>query len=102
MIRLVEELPRGKAADMIGKQLLRCGTSVGANFRASCRARSQADFIAKLGIVEEEADETVFWMELLVESEIIPQKKMENLLNEANQLVAIIVSSIKTAKNSRR
>jgi len=69
IIKLIESLPSGKSADVIGKQLLRCGTSVGANYRASCRAKSQADFIAKMGIVEEEADESIYWMELLVESD---------------------------------
>jgi four helix bundle protein len=71
LIRLVDALPPGRTADVIGKQLLRCGTSVGANYRASCRARSQADFISKMGIVEEEADETIYWMELLVESGLV-------------------------------
>ncbi len=68
VVRLVEVLPATRTADVIGKQLLRCGTSVGANYRAACRARSQADFISKMGIVEEEADETIYWIELLVES----------------------------------
>jgi four helix bundle protein len=68
VVRLTEVLPKTGTADVIGKQLLRCGTSVGANYRAACRAKSQADFIAKMGIVEEEADETIYWMELLVES----------------------------------
>lgn len=68
IVRLVEALPRNRACDIIGKQLLRSGTSAGANYRAACRARSQADFIAKMGIVEEESDESVYWIELLVES----------------------------------
>ena len=71
IIRLVESLPNTPTARVIGNQLLRCGTSVGANYRASCRARSQADFIAKMGIVEEEADESIYWMELLVDSNIV-------------------------------
>ena len=72
-IRLVETLPRGRAtADVIGRQLLRSSTSVGANYRAACRARSTADIISKLGIVEEEADESLFWMELLIDAELIP------------------------------
>lgn len=65
VIRLVEALPKTRTAEVLGKQLLRCGTSVGANYRASCRAKSQADFIAKMGIVEEEADEAIYWIELL-------------------------------------
>jgi len=68
IVRLVESLPKTRTADVIGRQLLRCGTSVGANYRAACRARSRADFAAKMGIVEEEADETVYWIELLVDS----------------------------------
>jgi len=67
IIRLVEALPKGRTTDIIGKQLLRSGTSVGANYRAACRARSTADFISKMGIVEEEADESIFWMELLID-----------------------------------
>ena len=101
IIKLVESLPPDKTADVIGKQLLRCGTSVGANYRASCRARSQADFIAKMGIVEEEADESIYWMELLVESGLVRQDLLDNLISEADELVAIVVSSIKTAKQNK-
>jgi four helix bundle protein len=101
IIKLVESLPPNKTADVIGKQLLRCGTSVGANYRASCRARSQADFIAKMGIVEEEADESIYWMELLVESGLVRQELLDNLIYEADELVAIVVSSIKTAKQNK-
>jgi four helix bundle protein len=101
IIKLVESLPSGKTADVIGKQLLKCGTSVGANYRASCRAKSQADFIAKMGIVEEEADESIYWMELLVESGLVRQELLDNLINEANELVSIVVSSIKTAKQNK-
>src|SRR3982751_2422492 len=97
VIRLVEALPKVKTADVIGKQLLRCGTSVGANYRASCRAKPQADFVAKMSIIEEEADETIYWIELLVESSLVEKNLVVNLLDEANQIVAIIVSSIKTA-----
>ena len=101
IIRLTESLPKTKTADVIGKQLLRCGTSVGANYRASCRAKSQADFIAKMGIVEEEADETIYWMELIVEAGLVEKERMTSLLEEANQLVAIVVSSIKTARANK-
>ncbi len=87
---------------MIGKQLLRCGTSVGANYRAACRAKSPADFIAKMGIVEEEADEVVYWIELLVESNLINEHRVADLLDEANQLTAIVVSSIKSAKANKQ
>jgi four helix bundle protein len=102
IIRLVEALPKTRTADVIGKQLVRCGTSVGANYRASCRAKSQADFIAKLGIVEEEANETIYWIELLVESGQVKEELVASLLDEANQLVAIIVSSIRTARGNKR
>ena len=101
VIRLVESLPNGKAANVIGNQLLRSGTSVGANYRASCRAKSTADFVHKLSIVEEEADESIYWMELLIEGEIIKEKLLENLMNEADQILSIIVSSIKTVKEKR-
>ena len=101
VIRLVESLPNGKAANVIGNQLLRSGTSVGANYRASCRAKSTADFVHKLSIGEEETDESIYWMELLVEGEIIKEKLLENLMNEADQILSIIVSSIKTVKEKR-
>jgi four helix bundle protein len=101
VVRLAEALPRTRTADVIGKQLLRCGTSVGANYRAACRAKSQADFIAKMGIVEEEADETIYWMELLVESGSIEQERVASLLDEANQIVALVVSSIRTARSNK-
>jgi four helix bundle protein len=102
IIRLVESLPPGRTASMIGGQLVRCGTSVGANYRAACRARSHADFVSKMGIVEEEADETIYWMEMLAESQIMPRKRMEPLMTEAGELVAIAVASIKSARARTR
>ncbi len=102
VIRLVQSLPRGRVAEVLGNQLLRCGTSVGANYRASCRARSRADFISKMGIVEEEADESGYWIELLVESGLVEGKCVASLCEEASQLVAITVASIKTARNHNR
>jgi len=101
VIRLVESLPRGRTADVIGRQLLRSGTSVGANYRSACRAKSTADFISKMGTVEEETDESLYWMELLIEADIVESVKLESLMNEANELLAITVSSIKTAKKKR-
>ncbi len=98
VIRFVEALPKGKTADILGRQLLRSGTSVGANYRAACRARSSADFIAKMGIVEEEADESIYWLELLVDSGIVTAQKAAPLIKEAGELLAITVSSIRTAK----
>jgi four helix bundle protein len=102
IIRLVQSLPNTPTVRVIGNQLLRCGTSVGSNYRASCRAKSQADFIAKMGIVEEEADESVYWMELLVESGILQQIDVAELQNEGNQILAIVVSSINTARGGKR
>jgi four helix bundle protein len=101
VIKLVESLPNIKTANVIGHQLLRSGTSVGANYRAACRAKSTADFISKLSIVEEEADESIFWMELLVESGLIKRSLLESLLDEADQILAIIVSTIRTSKIKR-
>jgi len=101
IIQLVESIPKGRTADVIGRQLLRAGTSVGANYRSACRARSRADFIAKMGIVEEEADESFFWMELLVEAKIVPASKLEFLMTEADEIVAIVVSSILTTKKNK-
>jgi len=102
IIGLVESLPRGKITDVIGKQLLRSGTSVGANYRSACRAKSTADFISKMGTVEEEADESTYWMELLIESGLISKDEVDELLDEADQIVAITVSSIKTARRRKR
>ena len=101
VIRLVESLPKGRTEDVFGKQLLRSGTSVGANYRAACRAKSTADFVYKMGIVEEEADESLYWMELLIETKIMESKKLEPLMKEADELLAITVASIKTAKKTK-
>jgi len=101
VINLVEALPRGRTADVIGGQLLRSGTSVGANYRSACRARSTADFISKMGIVEEEADESLFWMELLIESGILEAARLDSLMREANEILAMTVSSIITAKTRK-
>ncbi|MBI4690571.1 MAG: four helix bundle protein [Nitrospirae bacterium] len=102
IIKLVESLPKTPISQILGKQLLRAGTSVGANYRAACRARSSADFIAKMGIVEEEADESIYWMELLCESGIVPQNMIDPLKGEASELLAITVSSIRTARKGSR
>lgn len=98
VMKMVEALPSGLSADVIAKQVVRCATSVAANYRAACRARSKAEFIAKLGIVEEEADETLFWLEMIEEAELLPASRLEALKTEANEIVAITVTSIKTAK----
>jgi len=103
VIRLVEALPTGRTADVIGRQLIRSATSVGANYPAACRGKSAADVIAKLGVVEEEADETLYWLEMLVEAELVPQARLADLMSEANEIVAMTVASIKTlrARQSR-
>ena len=98
VVRRVESLPKNVAEQTIGRQLLRAGTSVGANYRAAKKARSTAEFIAKLGIVEEECDETVYWIELLIALGFIKSKLVAELHEEANELVAIVVTSIRTAR----
>jgi len=98
IIRMFRSLPKTAEAAIIGKQVLRSGTSVAANYRAACRARSKAEFTAKLGVVVEEADETVFWMELLVESGIVSKEKIQSLMSEANELLAIFAASRQTAR----
>ena len=98
VIRLVNSLPRSRAANVIGGQLLRCGTSIGANYRAACRARSSADFVAKMGIVEEESDEAAYWMELLIEAGTMKESRVSGLLDEANEILAMVITSIKTAR----
>jgi len=99
VIRLFRSLPYRTDTQVLGKQLLRCGTAVAANYRAVCRARSKAEFIARIGIVVEEADETVLWLELLVESGIVPPEKVEELLTEARELTAIFTASQQTARS---
>ena len=98
IIRLVEALPKTRTADILGRQLLRCGTSVGANYRSACRGKSPADMIAKLAIVEEEADEALYWMELLVEVQLVPKPRLAKLTDDMNQITAIIVASQKTLR----
>ena len=101
VVKLCAALPVNWIAQTLGKQLLRSGTSVGANYRAVCRAKSNSDFINKLRIVEEECVESLFWMELLVENNFIKPVRLRELMKEANELIAIVVSSAKTARTSR-
>lgn len=101
VIRLVEALSQNQTARVIGNQLLRCGTSVGANYRAACRAKSPADFVAKMTIVEEECDESIYWMELIVEAELMDEKRLVDLKNEAIEIVSMVVASIKTARSRK-
>jgi four helix bundle protein len=101
IVRLFRTLPKTDEARVIGKQVLRSGTSVAANYRAVCRARSQAEFIAKIGVVVEEIDETVFWIELLADTEIVRPERIAELLTEANELLAIFAASLRTAKTNK-
>ena len=101
VVRFVRNLPRGLPTDILGRQLLRSGTSVAANYRAARRARSRREFLAKMGIVEEEADESAFWLELLLDAGLTGLPEADRLRAEAEELVAITVSSIRTARGPR-
>jgi len=102
IIELCRVLPNDREGRLVGNQIFRSGTSVAANYRAACRARSTAEFISKLGIVEEEADETLFWLELIRELSIIENEALvEILMNESNELIAIVIASIKTARRNK-
>ncbi len=100
-IRVVQTLPKTETRDVLCRQLLRSVTSVGANYRSACRAKSRADFIAKIAIAEEESDETQYWLELLFESGLIDEGSFRELFDEADQLTAILASSGKTAKSNK-
>jgi four helix bundle protein len=99
VIRLIDELPVKASSKAIAAQIVRCSTSIGANYRAACRAKSDADFINKLKIVEEEADETIYWLEVLEESGLIGGEKIAMIKKETNEILAIIVASINTVRN---
>jgi four helix bundle protein len=101
VIRVYAALPQATAAQVLGKQLLRSGTSVGAHYRESTRARSTAEFISKIEAGLQELEETSYWLELLTEAEFVPAARLADLLQEANELTAILVASVKTAKNQR-
>ena len=98
VIKLIESLPKNTTSSVIGRQLLRSATSVGANYRAVCRAKSRADFIAKLSIVEEECDESLYWLEILVETNQIKPILVSGLMKEGEEILAIVVASAKTAR----
>ncbi len=99
-MKLCDSLPHTRSGNVVANQLIRSATSVGANYRAACRARSNADFISKIGITLEEADESVYWMELVVESKMKPERLMAMLMKEGNELVSIFVASSNTAHKS--
>jgi four helix bundle protein len=101
IIWLVESLPRSRSADVIGQQILRSATSIGANYRAACKARSKADFISKITVVEEEADESQYWLDLLADSGLARKDQLSNLMKESKELTAIFTASGKTAKGTR-
>ena len=101
ILKLVDALPKTTAGRALASQIVRSGTSVAANYRAACRARSTSDFIAKMGIVEEETDETLFWLELLEESDLASAANLISVKKEADELIAITVASIKTARHNR-
>ena len=98
VIELVDELPKRNTANVIGRQLVRSATSVGANYHSACRGKSTADVLAKLAIVEEEADETIYWLELLIEANIVREARVAELMKETNEIVAMTVASIKTLR----
>ena len=101
-IKAVNALPSGKVSDVLGRQLLRSGTSVGANYRAACRAKSNSDFVNKLKIVEEECDESHYWMELLVESDTLPLRRLKPLMQEATEILSITVAALRTTRTRQK
>jgi len=101
VIRVAQALPNNMIAEIIGRQMVKAGTSVGANYRAACRAKSTADMIAKLQIVEEEADETHYWLELLVEAELMDEARLQPLMQETDEITAMVVTSIRTLQANR-
>lgn len=101
ILKLADTLPNSVSGRTLANQIARSGTSTAANYRAACRAKSKADFISKMGTVEEEADETLFWLELIEEAGLVPPDRLSDLMKEADELVAIAVSSINTARRNR-
>ena len=101
ILKLVDHLPRSTSGRAIGNQLVRSGTSVGANYRAACRSRSRAEFAAKLGVVAEEADETEYWLEVIRDGNLLPAKKLTELLKEADELTAIFTAGRRTSSRNQ-
>ena len=101
IMKLVDALPNTVAGRAIANQIMRSGSSVGANYRAACRARSNAEFISKIGIVLEESDETIFWPELIIDGKLLPKKKVETLRKEAEEITAIMAASRITAQGKK-
>ena len=101
IIKEMDKLPQSRAADVVARQVIRSGTSIGANYRAACRAKSTPDMINKMKIVEEEADETQYWLEILVEAGLSPKERISPLHKEADEILAMTVASIKTLRNRK-
>lgn len=101
IIKQMDKLPKSRAADVVAKQIIRSGTSIGANYRAACRAKSTADMIHKMKIVEEESDETMYWLEILVEAGLFQREQAAELYKETGEILAMTVSSIKTLRNRK-
>jgi four helix bundle protein len=101
ILNLVDHLPRTMSGRAIGNQLVRCGTAIGANYRAACRSRSRAEFAAKLGVVAEEADETVYWLELLRDGKLLSETELSELLREANELTAIFTAGRRSSSRTQ-
>lgn len=101
IVRLVDALPASRSTNALANQLVRSGTSVGANYRAACRAKSRADFISKMGNVEEEADETLYWLELLVEAGKVKTSRVSDLIREGNEILAMVCASLNTARSRK-
>jgi len=101
-LKLAAALPRERAADVLGRQLIRSATSVGANYRGACRSRSDGDFLARMGVVEEEADESLYWLEVVAEAGFVPPSRLEGLKKEGEEILRIIVASIRTVKSRTR
>ena len=101
IIKQMEKLPQSRAADIVARQVIRSGTSVGANYRAACRAKSTPDMINKMKIVEEESDETAYWLEILIEAGLVKQDQVTDIYKETNEILAMTVASIKTLPNRK-
>ena len=99
IIKQMDKLPKSRAVDVVAKQIIRSGTSIGANYRAACRAKSTADMINKMKIVEEESDETMYWIEILADAELAPKEQIRDLYKETSEILAMTIASIKTLRS---
>ena len=99
IIKQMDKLPKSRAADVVAHQIIRSGTSIGANYRAACRAKSTADMINKMKIVEEESDETMYWLEILADADLAPKEQIRELYKETNEILAMTIASVKTLRN---